>query len=716
MSHRSFLLWSGFLLLGGTRVHAQDSAQRAEVERFRDSLFAITDSAALVQLEGRMIDSARRDRENPMMHLRLGYVALRMGDLGSRSRYEDAGSEFEWAAELRPDWPYPWLGLGKAEAGSADSTYGLKTRFKAMFGADPLTLAAEAMRHSTRVDSAFVPGLTALVSVVSRQRLNADPEETLEIVRRAARTSAGQSPEFIFARASLERDMGYMDSAATAYRLYLARGGNETLGRFELARTLLSMGDSGGQALYFEAVRSDDSTVGATLRRDFSLIAGDSGLAAFDSARGGARESYLRRFWTRRDRADMRKDGERLAEHYRRLFYAQHFFRRVPSRRRLKGFEDYHQNQNEFDARGEIYVRHGEPTERVDFPSLCSVSWRYARADGDLHFHFALLGESGSQDYRLESSILDICSPESLWISPVFKWGPEYARLVNAGPNSFERRRKEQEWAGMDEIKEGVTTDRYELTFPRRLPAVAQILSVGRGEGGSLVHFTFAVRGDSIRPDTTDGVISYPIRMRILVTSPSGEVVATSDVTRHYRSNGPIPAGQFLTGRETLTIPPGLRAFRLAIQQGDSLGGVFPSGAIQVGRFGFGTDSLAISDLVLGSRTSGLTWMPTAEDTVYFNPLKTFRQGSNLELYYELYGLREGTPYGTHLSVRREGRGRPEITLSFAELAGKDVTRSRRIIVLDRLREGDYTMEIEVRAADGRTVRQTRGFRVVKDR
>ncbi|MEO8201977.1 MAG: hypothetical protein ABI679_15705, partial [Gemmatimonadota bacterium] len=643
MQRPSLFILVCLLLPGAPQAHAQDSAQRADLEHFRDSLSAISDSASLVRLESRLIDEAKLDRDNPVLHLRLGYLALRMGELGSRSRLEDAGSEFEWAAELRPDWPYPWLGLGKAEAGMADSTYGLKTRFTAMFGADPLTLAAEAMRRSTQVDSAFVPGLTALVSVVSRQRLNADPRETLAIVRRAAKTAAGQSPEFIFARASLERDMGYSDSAAAAYRHYLERGGNQALGRFELARTLLAMGDPEGQSLYYESAETDDSTIAATLRHDFSLIAGDSGLAMFDSTSGTARSAYLFRFWTRRDRAEMRKNGERLDEHYRRLFYARHFFRRVPSRRRIQGFEDYHQNQNEFDARGEIYVRHGEPTERVDFPGLCSVSWRYARADGDLHFHFASVGERGSQDYRLESSILDICSPESLWISPVFKWGPQYARLVNSGPNSFERHRKEQEWAGMDAIKEGVSTDRFELTFPRRLPAVAQILSVGRGEGGSLVHFTFALRGDSLRPDTTDGVISYPVRMRILVTTPSGEVLTTSDVTRHYRTDGPLPRGEFLTGRETLTISPGLRPFRLAIQQGDSLGGVFPSGLLQVGRFGFGADSLAISDLVLGSRSSSLTWMPTPSDTVYFNPLGTFRQSANMELYYEVYGMKPET-------------------------------------------------------------------------
>jgi GWxTD domain-containing protein len=691
---------------------AQDSLARAELEHFRDAVAAVGDTVLLAQMESRMIDSARVDRDNALLHLRLGFLALRMAELGSASRYEDAGSEFEWAAELRPDWPYPWLGLGKAEAGSADSTYGLKARFKAVFGADPLTLAAQALRRSTEADSAFIPGLTALVSVVSRQRLNADPEEALRIVRRAAHTPAGQSPEFIFARASLERDMGYMDSAATAYRLYLERGGNRSLGEYELSRTLLAKGDLSAQDLYYQVAGAEDSSVVSGLRLDFYLIAGDSGLAEFDSVGTLGRSAFLKKFWTKRDRADLRKNGERLAEHYRRLFYARKNFRRVPTRRRFAGLESYHQTQLEFDARGEIYIRQGEPTERVDFPDFCNISWRYHRADGDLMFHFSPIGERGSQDYALAASVLSVCSPSDLAVSPVFKWGPEYARLVNSGPVSMPRRIKEQEWKGQDAINEGVTTDRYELSFPRRLNAAAQVLSVGRGEGGSLVHFVFALKVDSLKADTTDGMISYPIEVRILVTSPAGDVLSTTDITRHYQVDHPLPPGRFLMGREVVTVPPGRRNFRLAIQQGDSLGGVLPSGSVLVGRYGFGGDSLAISDLVLGSRNFELTWIPTPEDTVFFNPLRTFAEGSSLELYYEVYGLRAGTTYGTQLSVRRKGRSRAEITLGFSEVAGTDVTRSRRTISLDRLEAGEYTLQIDVKSPDGRTVRQTRTFLV----
>ncbi|MEP7324652.1 MAG: GWxTD domain-containing protein [Gemmatimonadota bacterium] len=692
---------------------AQEPAQRDSIEHFRDSLSTLSDTLALVDLESFLIDRARVDRDNAVLHIKLGFLALRMADLGSTSRYDDAGSEFEWAIDLQPEWPYPWLGLGFTEQGDADSTYGVRTRLRAVFGRDPLTLASNALIHSVATDSTFVPALTALVNVSSRQMLNARPDEVLEILRRAAGTPAGQSLEFLLARGRMERDLGYDDSAAVAFQKYLDKGGSHDLGTFELARSLLAGGHLEAQKLYYEAAGSRDSFVIANLRRDVALIAGDSGVARFDSAGQKGRVEFLARFWTQRDRYDLRQDGERLAEHYRRLYFARQHFRRIARRRLITGRQEYIPKQLDFDARGEIYVRHGEPTERVDAPDFCAVSWRYARGDGDLIFHFA--GNPAENSYELVSRVLDICTPEILWLSRVHTWSPLYAKLVNAPPNSESLFVLNQELAAVRDIKEGVASDRYELTYGNTLPASSQVVAVGRADGGSLVHFAIAIPGEYLKPDTINGVISYRMRTRIVVLSRTGQVLASSDLARRHRTDAVIPKGQFLTLRDTLSVPPGMATYRIAVEQDSSNGGIFPRDSLLVGRFGFGGDSLALSDLVLGSRGANLAWLPTREDTVFFNPLGSFRERSSMELYYEVYGLRFGTTYSTRLSVRREGRDRAELTLDFSDPAGGDVTRSRRTVDLTRLRRGEYLIDVVVTAADGRTVRQRRGFRVVKE-
>ncbi len=73
------------LVLATGPIAAQDPPQRAELERFRDSLARTADSVGLLAVEKRMIEQAKADRNNPMVHLRLGFLSLRIGELGGQS-------------------------------------------------------------------------------------------------------------------------------------------------------------------------------------------------------------------------------------------------------------------------------------------------------------------------------------------------------------------------------------------------------------------------------------------------------------------------------------------------------------------------------------------------------------------------------------------------------------------------------------------------------
>ncbi|MGG7377514.1 tetratricopeptide repeat protein, partial [Escherichia coli] len=69
-------------------------------------------------------------RNNAFVHLRLGFLSLRLGDLGGQSHYDDAASEFQWAIDLQPTWPYAWYGMGLAEYGVGDSQISFITGLK----------------------------------------------------------------------------------------------------------------------------------------------------------------------------------------------------------------------------------------------------------------------------------------------------------------------------------------------------------------------------------------------------------------------------------------------------------------------------------------------------------------------------------------------------------------------------------------------------------
>src|SRR5216684_75022 len=101
---------------------AQSPADRVAIESLRDSLSLVTDSVALARVEATTIESAKQHRDDPLVHLRLGFIADRLGAITkNKAHYDDAAGEFEWAGELRPEWPYPWYGLGLSELAIGES-------------------------------------------------------------------------------------------------------------------------------------------------------------------------------------------------------------------------------------------------------------------------------------------------------------------------------------------------------------------------------------------------------------------------------------------------------------------------------------------------------------------------------------------------------------------------------------------------------------------
>src|SRR5260370_37556383 len=87
---------------------AQSPADRVAIESLRDSLSLVTDSVALARVEATTIESAKQHRDDPLVHLRLGFTAARVGGLTkNQAHYDDAAREFEWPAGLRPQWANP---------------------------------------------------------------------------------------------------------------------------------------------------------------------------------------------------------------------------------------------------------------------------------------------------------------------------------------------------------------------------------------------------------------------------------------------------------------------------------------------------------------------------------------------------------------------------------------------------------------------------------
>ena len=174
---------------------AQSPADRASILALRDSLGAVQDSVALRQLEAATIGIARQLRDDPLLHLRLGFIAYRIGEVtGGKSHYDDAAGEFEWAAELRPDWPYPWYGLGLAELAVGENSVLAIENLRQMLGKDYLSKAARAFAHATEMDPSFASAVVDLANTALTQRIKPRLDVALSAVRLAAASPAGPAP------------------------------------------------------------------------------------------------------------------------------------------------------------------------------------------------------------------------------------------------------------------------------------------------------------------------------------------------------------------------------------------------------------------------------------------------------------------------------------------------------------------------------------------
>ena len=736
----TFLVVLALLPGQASTLVAQAPADRHMLEVFQDSLAATRDTVGLLEVEKKMIAVAKLHRDSTLLHLRLGFLSLRVTDLGGKEHLDDAGSEFEWAADLEPNWPYPWYGIGEVELGEVDAAAPVMTGFQTLLGKDPLTRAANAFARSAQVDPSFVKGLVELAATALEQRINSRITVARTALREAAQTSAAANPEVLLYRGRVEREVGDVDSALAAFWGYVDKGGVRALGLLEVARTLFLLGRLDGQAPYYEGAALDDTAGVNAYRGDLSYIADPGVLKEFDQAHGAYRAEWLQRFWSERDATDLRVRGERLREHYRRLYFARKSYRLITTNRHYFITETFRSGSRDFDDRGLIYIRQGPPDATATWtaPGLQpNVSWRYDRPEGNLVLHF--VANEDVQDYKLVESVYDILGYEtslallrgdSLYrafetadqlVVSRDRLDPIYHKLEVAGvgsPAGFRIAKDERE-LGRLSIASGTTTDSYVRTFQQPLAAQAVATAVGVEGERPVLHVGYAILGKSLVPIASSRGFLYPIRIHAAVLDLNGSVISTLDTTRVFLAREPIPEQQYLLAQVGLPVIPGTGILRLSLQQGEETGVLFLPDTFQAGD-PRGT-GFSASDVALGSRENSVPFLAAPEDTVMLNPRALYPKGGTLDMYGEIYGLAADAPYRMDLVVLKRGGGglfglfggkKTQVGLKSEEHATGPRTPLRRSLGLEKLSAGDYWLELDVTDSEGHTVRRRQAFQV----
>ena len=705
-----------------SRLASQEPASLIAFARLRDSIATISDTVVIRTL----LRASRRQHEEPPDQLRAGLLALRLGELGADPGFGTARSVFRDAARRAPHRPELWHGVGLAEEGR--SAWELRNRLNLgnRVGFKALERAVDYHQRALAADATYAPAALALARLTLTLRDSVRLAGAAAALRKAT-VGNNVPPELTLARGRVERALNRPEAAVDALERFMADGGNRALGLLELARTRLAMGDPAGERAYYEGASLAGADVASEYLADIAPLHGDSGLAELDTVAGLGLVRTLARFWQERDRVELRADGDRLREHYRRLHYARIHFPLTISRRFYGRLDAYRSGNGELDDRGVIYIRHGEPSTRLRpfvFGAMPNESWRYLRAEGDLLLHFSAGwdGNGGGDlyDYRLVQSVLDLRgaadAPQDQLLLSRQSLSPAYSRMLNWGRYGAAKARARERGIGAASIAVGTTTDTYELQFRQRLRVVADLIAVGSNPRGSLAHLVFGIAAAQAVPDSAGGETRYPVRVRLVALDSVDRPRASLDTVVTIRYPRPLNDGEFVVGRAELVLPPGEWRYRAALQQGDSSGVVLPRRSVLVANTAGMT--LELSDIALGTPGRALVWITPSADTVLLAPSALFRRGSDVELYYEVTGATTGLRYRHDITVLRSERPgsrrrRPLVTLSFAEEAADPVIRSHRTVKLERLKEGNYVVEVKIAAPDGNSQVRRRALTLI---
>ena len=516
-----------------------------------------------------------------------------------------------------------------------------------------------------------------------------------------------------FQRGRLAAWLWHPAAADSAFSAYQASGGSPDRAALELARIRLATGQPGADSLYYRAAASADPKITRDLRYDIGFVADSQEVSAFDRQQPTRRAAWLRRFWEDRDLEDLRPRGSRLREHYRRIGVARQRYRLLVYPRQYELNELWINRDAEFDDRGLVYIRHGEPdaTASATRPGACpNTSWLYRRPEGNLILHF--LARQNPDDWRVVETLANVsgesgattrvrrageshsCRPVDDLLESRRSLDPIYAQL--AGNQT--RRNWERELDITTRSREiSTTTDTDLLRFPSALNLSWRaygLLGDAPRRGRMLV--LVSVPATSLAPISQDP-LAYGFRMRL--AARSGPRTIELDSLRQLAVKEEPEPGQMVTFTTEVPLEVGTWKVGLALeQQRDSAGEVLHDREVPIPDAS--GKRLALSDIVLGDPTGGRPW--AAPDGPFpLSSTGSYVRGERIPLYYEIAGAGTRGDIQSEITfVRDDGKGRSVIR--FTERADRPVLRVRRELNTSKSQPGRYRLTVRVRTPDNR--------------
>jgi len=477
--------------------------------------------------------------------------------------------------------------------------------------------------------------------------------------------------------------------------------GTGGLAEVERARQLFSAGQPvEAFAVMRTACASGDSMALEALWTDFRGLATSSELTEWTARPPTRRCAFLGDMIAQRAMLAGLPVAFRLAQHYERLDRARQDWGLDRPRVQTGAAEFYGRHPElEYDDRGLVFVRMGEPDE-LSFAIAGDEGamgnriegWRYDRPEGPRVFFFAPVT-------RLGTGVVDYRLLDAAWRA-LGEWnGATNIDIVFGEISAVALQNLYLSFQGLDPI---YATHAYRF---RSLDGASLLQELSRDRHETLADVAFAVDSVPDSPDVTPGIQFAWERLRffnpastetvvwLLAAARAGDLEAgtaehSDDVYRvqlsatvqrgtavtvdssltEVRQNRALDDDDAVVARLPVTVGPGSYPFTLILRDGNdperdsgnwtrgSVAGMLPS------------DLPEVSDLAVAADSGGI-WTRDGVTFLAVSPSHITTPDGWLHLYFEVYGLRDGTPYEVEIRLVPERDAERVWAITTGELA-----------------------------------------------
>ena len=696
-------------------VRAQAPAPQTPAwNAFEDSLAAISQATALPSI------SVPAHGASADAWLRRGFVMLRRFELVDRNEiYDSATDAFSEAEKVAQSDPWPSYAHGRALLESPEihprpGDFIMFAAVRKVIGRDPRTRGRSALLHAIALSPRFAHAgeLLAASALETRQK-----DQLLEAAGALVRidSAGGADARSLAALARLRDALDDLPAAEATARRALSLDPALPAAHLALAEALLRTPgrEQEGAREYMAGAGAADARALEPYLHDIVAYLGQEKLDSLRAGGADGERNFLREFWDDRAALATVEVPARLAMHYRRLAVARERYMRrgvisvmdtTFARLRAPGPDE------EFDDRGMVYVRYGDPDARtVGTVALAdtgnTLTWYYHGTPYEPAATFHFLLDKNTPDYYLArrfgcgEPIMDEATQDPT-IAQLIAACTEYNNgNTGAAVRVASYASRYREWVREAEHRESAGPN-----FTRDLPFWYDLATLAGGEGKSTFVAAVGVPAHFLGADTAEGRTRYVVRATLFVIDTAAGRIEHNSVTRQATSAAPLPRDAILQLAVDLPATPSLTSvYRLRVE--DLVGG---AGAVYGGPHpvpNYSPGPLALSDIVLAG-TQGASWerdgtklslVPTAEFP-----------GGKLKTYYEIYNLAPGAPFETEITVEPQNRGgflglggSKAVKVSFKGEAGPDGGSSVLRDVETRLQPGRYRIRVRVKALNG---------------